>query len=164
MPGDKYTVLPSGWYFRFWVWVSQSYLKRRAFRNGWCWGLAHLSGCLGCDIFLPFFFRFCPSFCTPLWEDSSTQLWEVSMQLCKSLLPYKMDKLVWHDGLSRGEGDQQWGLHGQRGKMMQLVSSVTSRHNNGWTEIPVFSLFSNRDRHSYMWASRDWTIDTQVIE
>lgn len=138
--------------------------KKRAFRNGWCWGLAHLSGCLGCDIFLPFFFRFCPSFCTPLWEDSSTQLWEVSMQLCKSLLPYKMDKLVWHDGLSRGEGDQQWGLHGQRGKMMQLVSSVTSRHNNGWTEIPVFSLFSNRDRHSYMWASRDWTIDTQVIE
>lgn len=30
--------------------------KKRAFRNGWCWGLAHLSGCLGCDIFLPFFF------------------------------------------------------------------------------------------------------------
>lgn len=37
--------------------------------------------------------------------------------------------------------------------MMQFVSSVTSRHDNSWTEIPVLSLFSNRARHSYVWAS-----------
>lgn len=39
--------------------------------------------------------------------------------------------------------------------MVQLVSSVPSRHDNSWTEILLLSLFGSRARHSYVWASRE---------
>lgn len=122
-----------------------------------CWGLAHLGGCLGCDIFLLLFSdsvlhfahnreRIHPLSCgRPLC--SCVSLW----------LPIKCgwpDKLVWDDGLSREIRNEVFMVRGEKWCNL-FPQSPLDMTIAGLKSQLVLSLFSNRDRHSCVWASRE---------